>query len=175
MVIRRQNRTDRKWTVIGKALNMRRRSGRGAFRQQPREQGAAVLEVAMVLPLLLLLLFGIIVFGVDIGLKQSVTHAAAEAAREAATAQPTTGQSNCTAWTNAATNTANKALNFLSANNPTVTVTFLDSSYAPETCTGSGTTFIQVKVTATSVLQNLPGIGVVAPTQVSSTATAQVQ
>ena len=150
----------------------RRRTGRNEH-----ERGTAVLEVAMVLPVLMLLLFGIIVFGVDIGLKQSVTHAAAEAAREAENAQ-LLGSDNgqCAAWTRVATSQVSSALSFLSANNPTVSVTFLPSGQ----CTGNvgsavGTTYIQVTVTATSVLKNLPGIGVVAPNQVSSTATVQVQ
>lgn len=48
------------------------------------ERGAAAVEFAIVAPLLVLLLFGIISFGVMLSMRQSVSQAAAEGARAAA-------------------------------------------------------------------------------------------
>lgn len=48
----------------------------------PRESGAALVEFAIIAPLLLLLVFGIIEFGRAYNAQNSLTHAAREGARE---------------------------------------------------------------------------------------------
>jgi Flp pilus assembly protein TadG len=55
-----------------------------AQRLAAREQGAAAVEMALVLPLLLLLVFGIIEFGFIFNRYISVTHAAREGVRQLA-------------------------------------------------------------------------------------------
>ena len=58
--------------------------GRPRHRRVPGERGAAAVEFALVVPLLLLLLFGIISYGFMLSLRQGLSQAAAEGARSAA-------------------------------------------------------------------------------------------
>ena len=66
-------------------MRMSRTARRGAD-----ERGAAIVEFALVVPLVLLFLFGIITFGIMLAFKQGITQAAAEGARAAAVARPGT-------------------------------------------------------------------------------------
>lgn len=68
-------------------------SRRAVMRARARrdEGGAAALEFALVLPILLMLVFGIISYAYMFSVRQALTQAAAEGARAAAVAQ--TGQS----------------------------------------------------------------------------------
>jgi Flp pilus assembly protein TadG len=66
-------------------------------RHEPRDRGAAVVEFALLLPLLLLLVFGIIDFGRALNAQITLTQAAREGARLAAL-----GKSNVVAGTQAA-------------------------------------------------------------------------
>ena len=61
------------------------RNGRPAW----RERGAAAVEFALVVPLLLTLVFGIISYGYLLSFRQSLSQAAAEGARAAAVAPAT--------------------------------------------------------------------------------------
>ncbi|MEX0426437.1 TadE/TadG family type IV pilus assembly protein [Nocardioides sp. DS6] len=61
----------------------------GGDRGAGRERGAAAVEFALVAPLLLLLIFGIISYGVMLSFRQSLSQAAAEGARAAAVAPAT--------------------------------------------------------------------------------------
>lgn len=59
----------------------------GGVRRAPgRERGAAAVEFALVVPLLLVFLFGIISYGYMLSFRQSISQAAAEGARAAAVA-----------------------------------------------------------------------------------------
>ena len=64
-------------------MDRQRSSGRGA-----RDRGSAAVEFALVLPLLLLLVFGIIDFGRLLNAQLTLTQAAREGARLAAVGQP---------------------------------------------------------------------------------------
>ena len=55
-----------------------------------RQRGAAIVEFSIVVVLLLVLLFGIITFGIILSFKQSLTQAAAEGARAGAMGTATT-------------------------------------------------------------------------------------
>jgi len=79
------------------------RSDERAMRRGRGEEGAALLEFALVGVLLCTLIFGIIGFGEMLSFKQDLTRAAAEGARGGAVAYPSTGaQSKAVAGTNAA-------------------------------------------------------------------------
>jgi Flp pilus assembly protein TadG len=58
----------------------------GNRRPAQRERGAAAVEFALVVPLLLMLVFGIISYGYMLSFRQSISQAAAEGARAAAVA-----------------------------------------------------------------------------------------
>ncbi|WP_185736355.1 TadE family protein [Nocardioides sp. LS1] len=62
-------------------------------RPRPAESGAAAVEFALVAPLLMLLVCGIISYGFMLSFRQSVSQAAAEAARAAAVAPATADRS----------------------------------------------------------------------------------
>ena len=57
------------------------RIGRGVLRAAPDEQGASLAEFALVLPILLMVLFGIIEFGVAFSRSQAIEAAAREGGR----------------------------------------------------------------------------------------------
>lgn len=63
--------------------------GRRAPRR-PEDRGAAAVEFALVVPILLLLVFGIISYGFMLTFRQAISQAAAEGARSAAVAPSTT-------------------------------------------------------------------------------------
>jgi Flp pilus assembly protein TadG len=74
-------------------LRAARRTGRGTGRATGRDQGAAAVEFALLLPILLLVLFGIIDFGRALNMQIELTNAAREGVRGLAlgtTANPTT-------------------------------------------------------------------------------------
>lgn len=59
-------------------------------RRNPHDRGAALVEFAIITPLLLLLVFGIIEFGRAYNAQNTLTHAAREGARKYAITQDTT-------------------------------------------------------------------------------------
>lgn len=61
------------------------RTGRSGRRRGP-EEGAAAVEFALILPILMFLVFGIISFGYMLSFRQAMSQAAAEGARAAAVA-----------------------------------------------------------------------------------------
>ena len=72
-----------------------------------REDGAAAVEFALVVPLLLLLLFGIISYGYMLSFRQALSQSAAEGARAAAVSPTTSTEEQTQA---AALNALNQAL-----------------------------------------------------------------
>lgn len=67
---------------------MTRTTGRGRARRARGDDGAALVEFALVMVLLFTLVFGIISFGLILSFKQDMTRAAAEGARAGAVAYP---------------------------------------------------------------------------------------
>lgn len=142
------------------------------------ERGAAAVEFALVVPLLLLLVFGIISYGVMLTVRQSVSQAAAEGARAAAV----------TLIEAKRTTEANKAINSaLSANNVTCDGSTLKrGGKTVGTCTVSPAAFCSgttgpkcVTVKVDYAYRGNPvvpsfGVGILLPESLSYSATARV-
>jgi Flp pilus assembly protein TadG len=109
-------------------MNRRRRRGAG-------DRGAAAVEFALLLPLLLLIVFGLIDFGRALNAQITLTQAAREGARLDALGRYTTSQI-CTRVVTAATGLS------LTCSNVTVTATCPSSSSS--TGVGSGDGIVQV-------------------------------
>ncbi len=134
------------------------------------DSGAALVEFALVAVLFFFILYALVVFGMALALKQSVTNAAAEGARSAV------GISDNTAATTKARTTVLQRLDWLSPSQQAALViepTVLD----PCPATGSGKC-IRVKVTypyrGNELVPPAPIINSIAPKTVGSTATVQI-
>lgn len=101
------------------------------------ERGAAAVEFALVLPILLALLLGIVEFGRAYNVQISLTHAARETARTMAVGN---------VWTDAVSRGTTAA--------PTIDLVATDFAAAPATCTPGQ----QISITVTHELETLTGI-----------------
>lgn len=131
------------------------------------EDGAAAVEFALVSVLFLMLVFGIITFGLVFALNHTLTHAAAEGARSALVAA-----GGATEQELAAEDAARTRLGWLegTAEEPDATVTACESD--------PGQQCVQV-VTSYNWLENplvppLPGLGLVMPDVMTRSAIVQV-
>lgn len=141
----------------------------GPRRLRRDQRGLALLEFAIVAPIFFFILYALVVFGMALALKQSVTNAAAEAARSAV---------GCTTPCDPvakATTTAQSRLSWLSASQKaslTVTVP------APAACSGGSGTCITVTVSypydANPLVPSAPLIKQIQPKTISSIATVQI-
>jgi len=142
--------------VIAPQARFRLRTGR------KNESGAALVEFALVIGIFMLVLYGLISFGMIMATKQRVTNAASEAARSAV------GESNDTAAIAAATTRVDTLLSG-SAGSYTRVVTATPLPCSP----------CLVKVTITwdwknhPVVPPAPGIGLVTPDKIISEAQVQ--
>ncbi len=150
------------------ALPPRSRPLRPARRRN--ESGAALVEFALVAVLFFFILYALVVFGMALALKQSVTNAAAEGARSAV------GIADNTAATDTARTTVQQRLSWLSPSQQAALViepTVLD----PCPATGSGKC-IRVKVTypyeGNELVPPAPVINEIAPQSIGSTAVVQI-
>ena len=75
--------------------------GRPRHRKVPGERGAAAVEFALVVPLLLAILFGVISYGFMLSFRQGLSQAAAESARAAAVSAVTTDAARTASATSA--------------------------------------------------------------------------
>ena len=95
----------------GANMTTRKHEDRRAPRRCRGDEGAGLVEFALISVLLFTLLFGIINFGLILSFRQDVTRAAAEGARGGAVAIPlTAGQSYSAAAQQAATSAVNDAV-----------------------------------------------------------------
>ena len=132
-----------------------------------------MLEFALVIPIFVFVLYGLIAFGMMLSAKQTITNAAAEGARAAVGAAP-----NTAAQTAAAKNkviSAMKSYDKYDANDPNE----FSASVAP--CDPNNLTSpscITVKVlypySDKPLVPPAPGLGLVMPDKLSSTAVVQV-
>lgn len=152
--------------------------GRARARARGRERGAAAVEFALIMPILLLLVFGIISYGYMLSFRQAISQAAAEGARAAAVAQRDADQ------VPAALAALNDALdsygvtcsgNSLSRNGDPAGSCAVDVA----TCAGEAASVRCVTVTINydydgSPLLPVPGMGIVLPDNLKYSAVARV-
>lgn len=162
----------------------------GSGRRRP-ERGAAAVEFALVVPLLVMLLLGIISYGYMLSFRQALSQAAAEGARAAAVAPPGLPELPPSAGDDSRQTRAIDAVNqglgsygvsctasgqLMRGSDPAGTCTIS----APQGCTGSNTSANCVKVTLAytyaddSLLPVFPGLGVLLPDQMSYTTEGEV-
>ena len=128
---------------------------------RPDRRGAAAVEFALILPILMVLVFGIINYGDMLSVRQSVSQAASEGARAAAV---TPGAD--AAKETAALSAVNSALDAQgqSCASGGCTVTF-------EECDGARCARVKVLIDYDALI---PGFGLVLPDQLTYTAVARV-
>ncbi len=145
-------------------------------RLRPRrgESGAALLEFALVAPIFFFILYALVVFGMALALKQSVTNAAAEGARSTVGVVDNPATAGVDERVENAKNVALQRLGWLSTGqkasltiNPTI-----------GTCTVGTGTCITVQVTypydANPLVPSAPIIKQIQPKTVGSTATVRL-
>ena len=137
----------------------------GAFRPRRRtEKGAAALEFALVMPLLLLLVFALIQYGMYFWAYQGGADAARMAARSAATgAYP----KDCSGFKTQ----VRDAIGKMATNTPTVTRTFTKSNSALGVQPGD---LVTVTVTYDSFNLNFPGLPFISGGYIKQSAQARV-
>lgn len=150
----------------------------GGARPARRERGAAAVELALVLPILLLLVFGIIAYGYMLSFRQGISQAAAEGARAAAVAQ---SDADRLTQARSAVNAA-LAPNSVSCSGSSLVrsgSTVGTCTIAVATCTGEASTIRCVTVTLDYDYKNypllsVPGVGVAMPDRLKYSAVARV-
>lgn len=142
------------------------------------ERGAAAVEFALVLPLLLLLVFGIISFGYMLSFRQGISQSAAEGARAAAVAQV---ESDRVPKARAAVNQALDSYGVTCSGSSLVRggQTVGTCTIGVATCTGEASTVRCVTVTLDYdydrfPLLPVPGVGLVVPDRLKYAAVARV-
>ena len=129
------------------------------------QSGAAAVEFALVVGLFVFILYGLITFGMILATKQRVTNAAAEAARAAV------GQ------TNAADAKSAAVARVVASGLPTGTYSIGPGAGEPTVFACGSFQCIQVTVTynlaGNPVVPPAPGLGLVTPNTISSTAVVQ--
>lgn len=143
------------------------------------EKGVEMLEFALVIPIFVFVLYGLIAFGIMLSAKQSITHSAAEGARAAVGAVPNPGETLDQAEVRVARATVAKDLQgSLSGNNQYVDTSQTAVGYC-DTTLNTGPKCITVKVSYPysdhPLIPSAPGLGLVTPNTIGSTAVVEVQ
>jgi Flp pilus assembly protein TadG len=143
-------------------------SNRKHRRRRESERGAALVEFALCVALLLTLLFGIISYGYTLSFKQGLTQAAAEGARAGAVAASGSETSAATAAVARSVGAFNKTCNAT----PSVglSCTYTVSATSPKTVT------VQLTYDYKNypLLPRFPGLGLLLPDTLKSTYVAEV-
>ncbi|MEO9324901.1 TadE family protein [Nocardioides sp. C4-1] len=150
-------------------------------RGQRSERGAAALEFALVMPFLLLLVFGIISYGMMLSLRQSMSQAATEGARAAAvTLNASQKQTEGYASVNDALNSfgVSCASGTLRRGGASVGTCAVSSPGACTPAAGAGIQCVTVSLVYNyrdhPLVPSFPGLGVVLPETLSYSAQARV-
>jgi Flp pilus assembly protein TadG len=140
------------------------------------ENGVEMLEFALVIPIFVFVLYGLIAFGIMLSAKQTITHSAAEGARGAIGAVPNQGESQDDADKRVAKDRVRQSMGSLSQYNVDDPTQF-DATV--NWCSGnSGPRCITVKITYPysdkPLVPPAPGLGLMMPSTLGSTAIVQV-
>jgi Flp pilus assembly protein TadG len=138
-----------------------------------------MLEFALVIPIFVFVLYGLIAYGIALSAKQTITHSAAEGARAAVGAVPNPGETQDQAEVRVARDRVAKDVHgSLSGNDQYVDTSATAVGYCNAPLT-TGPKCITVKVTypysAHPLVPQAPGLGLVMPDTLSSTAVVEVQ
>ncbi len=150
---------------MGWGVARRRRAGRW-----PDERGAAAVEFALVVPFLLLILFGIISYGYMLSFRQTLSQAASEGARAAAGA-PSTALASSAALS--------AVTDSLSQYGMTCNAGYLTCSAKVDGCDGDAshdciTVVVSYPYKDHALLPTFPGLGIVMPDELAYTSVARV-
>jgi len=146
------------------------------------DRGTAALELAFVLPVFLLIVYGGLSFGLAMAAKGSITQAAAEGARSAigASVIPADNGSQCAAYTRTAQAQAVQALKGLGAAATYAVVTPTVGMVAGGACQDNAVTGVIVTVTVSypygthPTIPKAPGLGLVLPKNIVATYSVEV-
>lgn len=152
-------------------------------RRRRRESGSAAVEFALIAPILVALIFGLVSFGYMLSYRQAVSQAASEAARAAGIAPA--GLTDTEKSTRAATAmnyqlnaygvTCNQTTNTLTRNGATQGSCSISISATCPGGTGScATVTIDHLYRDHPIVPGFPGLGIVLPTHVKYTAVVEV-
>lgn len=154
-----------------------RRSRPAGRTRRPDESGAALVEFALVAALFFLMLYGIVVLGMALAVKQSVTAAASEAARS------TVGALDRSAAEAAAKTTVANRLSWLGSNYQAsdTTIAWVDpgtgacsAAYVPPNWSNASICVtVSIPYRARSIVPPAPLVDKLTPTSVRSTAVVQ--
>jgi Flp pilus assembly protein TadG len=151
-------------------------------RTRRREDGAAAVEFALVLPLFVALLFGVISYGWMLSYRQGISQAAAEGARAMAVTVAPTGSTAPADRARTAINRSLSSYGVACTSGGTLTHdgrVVGSCAVTTAACTTGGTTqCASVAIThdyrANPLIPSFPGLGVVLPAQVSYSTTAEI-
>lgn len=139
------------------------------------EAGAALLEFALVAPLLFLFLYAIVAYGMVLVVQHSVTQAAADAARAAVPVSQDLPADSGPSQT--ALDQANVDLKWLGGANACGQPGFTCTTSVEAPCPGSGSTTRCLEVTVTydygdrPLIPSLPGLGLILPSTLHASTT----
>ena len=146
-----------------------------------REDGAAAVEFALVVPLLLVLLFGIISYGYMLSFRQALSQSAAEGARAAAVSPSTSTEEQTMT---SALNALNQALETygVACNGTSMTYDGVPAgscSVTIDTCANNlskrcATVALDYEYRENSPIPTFPGVGLVLPASLDYAAVAEV-
>lgn len=160
------------------ARTLTRAATPGRTSRRSAQRGAAAVEFALVLPILLLLVFGIIGYGYMLSFRQSISQAAAEGARAAAVSQT---DADRVTKARAAVNESLTSYGVTCSGTSLVkdATTVGSCSIGVATCAGEAASVRCVTVTLNysyraNPLVPVPGIGIVLPQQLKYSSVARV-
>jgi Flp pilus assembly protein TadG len=139
------------------------------------ENGVELLEFALVIPIFVFVLYGLIAFGIMLSAKQTITNAVAEGARAAVGAQPNPGERQSDAETRVALARVNQAVGSSLSGNYRDSMTQADvKPCANDASRNCITVTLTYPYSSKPLVPSAPGLGLVMPNNLTATAVVQV-